>query len=62
MFGVRFRVRVRFKVRISVRVIVRVNSFRDYFSVLERAQHNMRSLLPPVQPASVWGCRCRVNY
>ena len=40
MFGVRFRVRVRFKVRISVRVIVRVNSFRDYFSVLERAQHS----------------------
>ena len=35
MFGVRFRVRV----RISVRVIVRVNYFRDYFSVLVRAQH-----------------------
>ena len=39
MFGVRFRVRDRFRVRISVRVIVRVNSFRDYFSVLLRAQH-----------------------
>ena len=33
MFGVRFRV------RISVTVIVRVNSFRDSFSVLLRAQH-----------------------
>ena len=32
-----FGVRVRF--RISVRVIVRVNYFRDYFSVLVRAQH-----------------------
>ena len=37
MFGVRFR--VKFRVRISVRVIVRVNSFRDSFSVLLRAQH-----------------------
>ena len=39
MFGAMFRVRVRFKVRIRVRVIVRVNYFRDYFSVLVRAQH-----------------------
>ena len=39
MFWVRFRVRVRFTVRISDRVIVRVNSFRDSFSVLLRAQH-----------------------
>ena len=37
MFWVRFRVRVWFTVRISVRVIV--NSFRDSFSVLLRAQH-----------------------
>ena len=37
--GLRLGLGVRFRVRVSVMVRVRVNSFRDSFSILLRAQH-----------------------